>query len=295
MRNLLLTILTFVGISLTAQEFKCNVVINSQRLENADPSIAKALEERVFEFVNTRKWSTDVFKPHERIEWSILIELQTFDGTSEFKGSIQVQSRRPVYGSSYNTTIWSFKDDNVAFTFDKNSVMEYSESTFLNNLTALLAYYSYMVIGYDYETFSEKGGTDYLNKAQQIAQMSQSSGYEGWASNEKRNRYWLVEDHLNPRFDELRKCMYEYHRLGLDQLSTDVKGGRAMIFKSLERLKKVHSNVPNSFNMRVFFDSKASEIIKIFQEADREEKSKVIEILNTVDPANIIKYQEILN
>ncbi|MCB0481371.1 MAG: DUF4835 family protein [Flavobacteriales bacterium] len=264
-------------------------------MESADPSISKALEERVYEFINSRKWTGDQFKSQERIQWSILIELQTFDGANTFTGSIQVQSRRPVYGSSYNSTIWSFKDANVAFIFDKNSVLEYSENTFLSNLTALLAYYSYMVLAYDYESFSENGGGPYLTKAQEIAQMSQSSGYEGWASNEKRNRYWLVENHLNPRFAGLRKCMYEYHRLGLDQMSTDVKGGRDAIAKSLEYLKTVHTNVPNSFNIRVFFDSKASELINIFKEADRDQKTKVIDILNTVDPANIIKYQEILN
>ena len=294
-RIAILLILLFQFGQSRAQEFDCDVVINAQRLETLDQSIVQEMEQRIFEFINSRRWSGDVFKPHERIQWSILIELQTFDGARTFSGAIQVQSRRPVYGSSYNSTVWSFKDNNVAFEFDKNSNLEFSETTFLSNLTALLAFYSNMVLGYDYETFSEKGGTRYLNKALEIAQMSASSGYEGWASSEKRNRYWLIENHMSPRFEGLRKCMYEYHRLGLDQMSADPNGGRDMIAKTLENLKKVHGNVPNSFNMRVFFDSKASELIKIFQEADREQQTKVIELLNTVDPANIIKYQEIMN
>lgn len=295
MKNLFLAFILILGFKTYSQEFDCDVVVNYQRLESLDPTIADALERGVFEFINARKWTGDVFKPHEKIVWSILIELQTFDGADEFTGTIQVQSRRPVYASSYNTSVWSFRDQNVSFKFDKNAVLEYSESTFLSNLTALMSYYSYMVLGYDYETFKEEGGTKWLTKAQEVAQFSQASGREGWATNEQRNRYWLVENHLNPRFKGLRKCMYEYHRLGLDQMSDNPDDARDMILKSLEQLKKVHDNVPNSFNMRVFFDAKADEIVKIFQEADRDDKTKLQEILGTVDPANIIKYQEINN
>lgn len=292
MKRYLLVLLMLLGFGLVkGQELKCDVSVNSDRIENMDRTVIDDLKTAVFEFMNTRRWTTEKFQPHEKIECSMLINLSKADGTS-FEGTIQITSRRPVYGSSYYSTIWNFKDDNVSFTFDRNAVLEYSESTFLSNLTALLAYYSYMIIGYDYDSFSLNGGSKYFAKAQNITAMSQSSGYKGWSSTDKRNRYWLVEDHLQPRFKGLRKCMYEYHRMGLDQMSENPDGGRGAIATAIGYLEEVHNNYPASFNMRVFFDAKASEIIKVFKEGSREEKVKVQEVLNKVDPANILKYQE---
>jgi hypothetical protein len=224
----------------------------------------------------------------------MLINLKSVSNNTKFEGTIQITSRRPVFGTGYYTTIWNFKDENVSFEFDRNAVLEYNDNTFLSNLTALLAYYSYMIIAYDYDTYALNGGTTYFNKAQNLATMAQSSGIKGWSSTEKRNRYWLVEDHLTPRFTGLRKCLYEYHRLGLDQMHKDVETGRKAIAQSFDNLLEVHKNYPVSFNMRVFFDAKSSEIIKIFEEGSREEKQKVVEILTKIDPANILKYQEIM-
>ncbi|MGB0402729.1 MAG: DUF4835 family protein [Salibacteraceae bacterium] len=275
-----------------SQEVNCDIAINSDQIGNVDRSLFDDMKTAIYDFVNTKRWTPDKFKPHEKIECSILINLTSASG-NVYEGSIQISSRRPVYGTSYSSTIWNFKDDNVVFDFDRNAVLEYSESTFLSNLTALLGYYTYMIIAYDYETYSLNGGTPYFTKAQNIVAMAQSSGYKGWSSTDKRNRYWLVEDHLSPRFTGLRKCYYEYHRLGLDYMKDDVVEGRKKIAGALGNLAEVHSNYPASFNMRVFFDSKASEVIKIFKEGTREEKTEITSLLNKIDPANIIKYQEI--
>ncbi|MBD81242.1 MAG: DUF4835 domain-containing protein [Crocinitomicaceae bacterium] len=276
-----------------SQELNCDVVINSEQLENTDRTIFNDMKTAIFEFLNTRRWTSSKYKPHERIECSMLINLTSANGNT-YQGSIQIQSRRPVYGTSYYTTVWSFKDQDVTFTYDRNSILEYNENTFISNLTTLLAYYTYMIIGYDSETFALNGGTPYFTKAQNLTSMAQSSGYTGWSSTEKRNRYWLVENHLSPRFVGLRKCFYEYHRKGLDQMGESIEDGRGNLATGLGHLNEVHTNYPGSFNMRVFFDAKAGEVIKIFKEANREEKEEVLNLLNKVDPANTLKYQEIM-
>lgn len=275
-----------------SQELNCEIAINADQIGNVDRSVFVDMKTAIYDFVNTKRWTTDKFKPNEKIECSILLNLTKGSG-NVYEGSIQISSRRPVYGTSYSSTVWNFKDDNVVFDFDRNAILEYSETTFLSNLTALLGYYAYMVIAYDYETFSLNGGTPYFTRAQNLVAMAQSSGYKGWSSSEKRNRYWLVEDHLSPRFTGMRKCYYEYHRLGLDYMKDDVVEGRKKIATALGYLAEVHSNYPASYNMRVFFDSKASEIIKIFKEGTREEKTEITNLLNKIDPANIIKYQGI--
>jgi hypothetical protein len=289
----------FLGIcslnTLTAQELKCEIQINSAQLENIDRVLIENMRQAIFEFVNGRRWTNDKFKDHERIECSMLINLKSINDNSNFSGEIQIQSRRPVYGSAYNTTIFSFRDENVTFTYNQYAVLEYSETSYLSNLTALLAFYSYMIIGYDYDSFSLNGGTPYFQKAQQIVGFSETSGAAGWSSTEKnqRNRYWLVENHLQPRFVNLRKCFYEYHRLGLDQMSNNKEDGRKKLLAALQLLDEVHRNVPNSFNIRVFFDSKSTEVIKIFKDAEREEKDNLMQTLTKVDPANALKYQQI--
>lgn len=286
---LLLTFLSGIG-----QEIKCEVSINFNKLDGVDVAQFDDMKQAIFEFLNNRKWTGDVFKEQEKIECSFLIELTQVTGGNTFQGNIQIQSRRPVYGTSYNTTIFSFKDESFSFVYDRYANLEYSETTFLNNLTSVLAYYVYMVIGYDYDSFGKEGGGKYFAKAQGIVSNAQSSGYAGWESSKKRNRYWLVENHLTPRFKNLRTCIYEYHRLGLDQMSKDVVAGRKGVTEALLKLREVHRNFPASFNMRVFFDSKYNEIIKLYKEATREEKEKIIDLLNEIDPANTINYQKIL-
>lgn len=286
--------LVLISLNNYAQELKCEISINYSRLPGVDATMFEDMEQAVYDFVNNRKWTGDVFQESEKIECSMLIELTNVEGGNTFTGNIQIQSRRPVYNTAYNSTVFSFKDENFDFTYDRFANLEYSESTFLSNLTSVLAFYSYMVIGYDYDTYKLEGGTKYFQKAQQIAAMAQTSGVEGWSSSERRNRYWLVENHLTPRFRNLRVCSYEYHRLGFDQMAAGVATGRKAVTAALMKLEVVHQNFPNSFNMRVFFDSKNQEIIKLYKDAPREEKDKVIELLNKVDPANTINYQKIL-
>ncbi|UTW61050.1 DUF4835 family protein [bacterium SCSIO 12741] len=294
-------ILTAIGLfvvffSAQAQEMQCQVSINYQRLENTDKTIFEDMEVFITEFINNRKWTNHVYKEAEKIEWSVLIELTNVSDVVNYEATIQVQVRRPVYNTTYYTPIFSFKDENFSFVYDQNNLtMDFSENTFTDNLTSTLAYYCYMVLDYDSDSFSNNGGTVYFTKAQQIVANAQSSSFKGWSSSDKRNRYWLVENHLSPRFKNLRRCYYEYHRLGLDQMSKDVDAGRAALTRSLMLLEDVHRNVPVSFNMRVFFDSKVNEVIKIYQEANRDEQDKVMELLNKIDPANTIRYGEILN
>lgn len=287
-------ILPFVAYT---QDVKCEVTINYSQVENTDPVLFEKLEEALFDFVNNKKWTTEKFKEDERIEFSVLLTIENESGGSSFSGNIQVQSRRPVYGSSYFTPILNHKDNDVSFSYQQFDVLLFNENNASENeLTALFAYYVYLAIGLDYETFALQGGSEYLTKALSIANQNVNSSSPGWKPFEdQNNRYWIVENYLEARFKNLRKCMYEYHRLGLDQMSEKQTEGRTAILKALQQLNSVHQNLPNSINLRMFFNAKADEIVNIFKEADAAEKSQVIDLLSRIDPGNIQKWSKITN
>lgn len=287
--------LSFSMLIARGQELACEVEINASQLEVNDPTLFQSLEEVIFEFINNRKWTSDAYKNFERIECSILINLNSGNG-GNYSGTIQIGSRRPVYGTSLNTTMINYLDKDMDFTYQQFEVLEFSENTFISNLTSVLAFYIYYVLGIDYDSFSPDGGTPYFQKALQVVNNAQSADEPGWQSFENQmNRYWIIENTLSPRFKELRQAYYVYHRQGLDKMQENPEEGRKKIYEALELCKQVHENIPNSINLRMFFNAKSDEIIDIFSEAPREEKNKVINLLNTVDPANTIKYQKILD
>lgn len=290
--NLLCALLLTASVS--AQDVICQVEINAQKLSSVDPQLVEDMKESVSEFINERKWTSDKFKPAERIQFSILIILNSSSGDN-FKGSFQIQSLRPVFNSGYNTTLMNHKDDDIEFSFSRMDVLQYSDrNATQNHLTALLAYYTYLVIGLDYDSFSPEGGTPYLNKALNIVSQYSSSNYDGWKAFEnQKNRHWIVNNYLGSRFEPMRSMMYKYHREGLDQMHEDPKEGRAAIFESLKPLEKVYRNMPNNINMRMFFNSKSRELVNIFSEAEGEQKQEVTKLLQTISPGNIQKWNDI--
>ncbi|MRT94025.1 DUF4835 family protein [Ancylomarina sp. 16SWW S1-10-2] len=296
MRKLLfLLIVIFSSLNVYSQELQCNIQVVSQQIQGTNKQVFRTMQTAIYEFVNTRSWTNHIYDQDEKIVCNILINLTSQISSDEFKGTMQIQARRPVFNSSYNTVLLNFKDDDIHFKYAEYQSLEYNESNTPTSLTALLAYYANIIVGLDYDSFALKGGSSYFTKAEAIVNKMQNSKYQGWKSYEsKSNRYWLVENILNNSYSPIRECIYRYHRLGLDRMSDKLTDGRSEIAESLRLLQKAHRAKPGSFFLQIFFDAKADEIVNIFSESFNEEKKRVYTILNDVDPANLTKYEKIL-
>jgi hypothetical protein len=279
-----------------AQELNCRVTVNSDQIQGTDKRVFDALRSAIFEFMNNRKWTTDAFKTEEKIDCNILLNVTERSSNEDFKGTLQIQARRPVYKASYNTVLFNYDDKEFEFKYQESQPLEFIDNTFTTNLTQVLAFYAYYIIGLDYDSFSMKGGTAYLQKALVVVNNAQNAAERGWRPFESnRNRYWMINNLLDAPFVPLRECMYTYHRTGMDLMATDKDGGRAAILASIESLKKVFQAKPLSFNMQLFFNAKADEVINIFSGAFPDEKAQVLNTLNQIDPTNSNKYQKIMN
>jgi hypothetical protein len=300
MRALLIIVMALWG-SFTAfgQELNCQVsIITDAKLEvtSVEQEIFKQLEQTIYELMNNTQWTRDKFTVEERINCNLQLQIREIPSPGTFSGSLQVQTSRSVFNSSYNTTAFNFQDDDITFSFARNAVLAYAPNQFRDNLTSILAFYAYFIIGMDYDTFSLKGGTKYFTEAQQIVSNAQTSGFSGWRSNEKgkNNRYWLVDNVLQELFSPLRECNYEYHRKGLDGLYDDKVEARKNVSAALSKLIKVVSTRPNSLNLLNFVQAKSTELKNLYADAEPQEKSEIVNLLKRIDPANSSKYQEIL-
>ena len=296
--GLLFLILLFFG-KLVAQELNCQVTVSSQQVQGTDNKrIFDNLQKQATEFLNNTKWTKDVFAQNEKIECSMFINITERPNNGNFfKATIQVQCRRPVYKTSYNSPLFNYNDQNLEFVYIENQPFDFNVNTYTNNITAIFSYYAYVILALDYDSFSTLGGTEYWQKAQQIVNNAQSGSDAGpgWKSIDgTKNRFWFIDNILNPMFNPIRNLYYQYHRKGLDVMFEKTEGGRAEILKSLESLRELHKMRPASFNMQLLFNAKADEIINIFKEGTSSEKSTAIEVLNLVDPSNANKYARIM-
>ncbi len=293
-KKIILLILTAVVSTAFSQELNCKVQVLSQQVQGTDKRVFEIIQTAITEFMNNKKWTNDAFKNEERIDCSILINV-TDRANDDFKATIQIQSRRPVYKSSYNSVLLNYNDNEFTFKYLESQSLDFSENTFSSNLTSVLAYYAYLIIGLDYDSFSLNGGTPYLQKALAVCNNAQNTSEKGWKAFESnKNRYWLINNMMDASFVPLRECMYNYHRKGLDLMSTNKESGRVVVLESIESLKSVHQIKPLSFTTQVFFNAKSDELINIFSGAFSDEKSKIINTLNLIDPTNSIKYQKIM-
>jgi len=283
-----------------SQELNCQVnVVTDARLEvtSVEKEIFDQLKQTIYDMMNTTQWTKDKFKVEERINCNIQLEIKSIPSTGTYSGSMQVQSSRPAFNSSYNTTVFNFQDNDIQFSYSRNSVLVYAPNQYRDNLTSILAFYAYFIIGMDYDSFSLKGGTPYFNEAQQIVSNAQSSNAQGWKSNEagKRNRFYLVDNVLHQLFEPLRECNYDYHRKGIDKLYDDKVAARKAIYEALNKLNKVVATRPNSINLLNFVQAKLVEVKNLYADAEVKDKNDVVTLLKKIDPANSSKYQEILN
>lgn len=291
---LLAILIGLAQLKVTAQELNCSVEINSDQIQVANKRVYTILQKAIFEFMNNTKWTSESFTTDERIGMSIYITIKENPSPSEFIGQLQIQSYRPVYMTGYKTTMFNYNDNDFSFSYVENDPLDFSLNNFTSNLTSVLAYYAYLVIGLDYDSFSLNGGDKYLQAAQTIVNNASSSNFPGWkAFDGSRNRYWIIQHLLSPPFIPFRTAFYEYHRKGLDQLESDLDGGRQAVTKVLEKLETVHNNKPNTFMMQLFFMSKSDELVNLYSDAFPDVKSKVKTILSKIDPANIAKYEKI--
>ena len=276
-----------------AQELNCTVTVIAPQISNVDVSRFDALEDGIREFMNGRRWTNDNFEFEERIECTLQLTVSEAIGSTVFKGSMQVQSSRPVFNSDYNTPVLLVNDGDIQFEWLDNSTILFNPGQHRDNLSSLLAYYAYMILGMDYDTFSLEGGTPHFLQAQAIVANAQNAGERGWkASQGKQNRYWLVENHLSQTFRPVRICLYNYHRKGLDVLFQDIEGGRLTIAEALIDMRSTNRIRPGSYNIQVFFLSKSDEIINIFSPAPDAERGRLLPILKQLDPGNIQSYDQ---
>ncbi len=294
---LLVSFIFFLG-NLFSQELNCNVEINFIQVQGStNKQIFDQMKNSILQFMNNTKWTNDVYAASEKIDCSILIIIKEALGSDEYNGSIQVTSNRPVYKSSYTTPVLNIEDEYFQFKFQQFTQLEFNINTFQNNLTSVLQYYAYVILANDYDTFAPEGGTQYWQKAQLIVQNAQNTSEAGWKSNQnglaQRNRYWLVENALQPAYKGVRDCMYDYNMKGLDHMYENVEDSRATVSKALELLIPVYKARSGLMNLQVFFNAKREEIVNIFKAGSPEEKTKILETLAIIDPANTNRYSKI--
>lgn len=291
----LFIIVCFVSQHLWAQELRCNVSISSTKIQGANKTVFETMQSDLYEFMNNRKWTEHQYTQDERIECSFFINLEEQISSDEFKGSIQVQVRRPVFNSSYETVLLNIKDNDFHAKYVEYQTLEFNETSNKDNLTNILAYYAYIILGIDYDSFSPEGGTEFFQKAQAIVNISQNAREKGWKAFEsERNRYWLVENILNKAYSGFRSCTYQYHRQGMDIMSDKAPEGRAVIAESLKSIQKVFRARPSLYILQIFFDAKSDELVNIFSKSFPDERNRVSVLLNECDPSNGSKYEKIL-
>ncbi|MDO3629130.1 DUF4835 family protein [Mucilaginibacter sp. BT774] len=274
-----------------AQDLNARVKVISGKIQTTNTHIFQSLETAMKDFLNGRKWTSDNILPNERIECNFVLNILSWDGSSNFTGELQIQSTRPVYNASYNTPILNVNDKDFDFVYTEGQTIDFTDQSYSSNLTSVMAFYAYVIIGMDYDTFSRLGGTPYFLAAQTVVTNAQAGSSKGWkAFDGNVNRYWLSENLNNKAYLGLREFTYDYHRNGLDQMADNAAKGRKAISDALPSLQQVDRTRLGAMLPLLFFTAKNSELISIFTKGDNREKNDAVTILSQADPANGNKY-----
>jgi hypothetical protein len=297
MRNLLIILFLHIALATSAQELNSLVTINvGPKVKTTDRAVFRDMKIAIEQFLNSRKWTSDNFQVHEKINCSLLININEMPSIGVFSASVQIQSARPIYNSNYTSLLLNFADRDWEFEYIESQPLEYNDNTFMNNLTSMLAFYAYLIIGMDYDSFSELGGTPHFQRALNVVNNSQSSGRPGWQSlSGNRNRYWINENLLNPQMVDIRKLNYNYHRFGLDTFEKDPDKSREVILKGLKDFKKVRDINPNAILVISFFDAKSKELANIFSTGQISIRREAFDIVLSMDPSNKSTYDKMLS
>lgn len=277
-----------------SQEIRCRVNVQYSDIPDGDKDLFNEMRKNIEEFMNSQVWTDNAFEEQEKIDMRINIRLLKQNSNKNFSASIQIQSSRPTFNSTYSSTIINYLDEKFNFQYEENQTIEFAENSYVSNLSSVLSFYAYIILGLDYDTFSQQGGTVFYQKAQNIANAANASGESGWSSSDKENRYWLVENLLNSSYSGYRSAMYMYHRLGLDIMADKPVDGRKQIVEALTELEKIYRIKPSAFLLQIFFLAKKDEIIQIFSEGQPDEKQTVVATVKKMNPANASDYDKII-
>lgn len=281
----------------SAQELQCDVVVNSEQVQYTDRQLFTDMQTRVFEFMNNRRWTSQQYRADERIKCRLLINLTEMPEIGVFKANVQVLSVRPAYGTGYESTLFSFIDKDWTFRFSNAEPLDYAENNYTSNLSSMLAFYAYMIIGMDNDSFGRLGGAAAFDQARSILNVasSQGAGYAGWkAFDSNRNRYWLIDNVQDPQFLPFREGIYTMHRQGLDQMAEKPEEARQNVLGMLTGIQRLQQQKPNAAILRSFFDAKADELVNMFKTATPAQKQQAYTILSQTDPTNNSKYEILL-
>jgi hypothetical protein len=296
MRKLFSICFVFFSYTCIAQELNCTVSVNATQIQTSDRGIFKDMKNAIEQFMNTRKWTNDAYKSHEKITCNFLITISRMPSIGNFVATVQVRSSRPIFNTNYSSLLFNFADREWEFQYIESLPLEYNDNTYTTNLTSMLALYAYLIIGFDYDSFSELGGTPYFQRALNVVNNAQQVDSPGWSSlgGNTRSRYWIVENLNNPQMTDLRKAIYAYHRLGLDTFDKTPDKSREIILKGLRDIKKVRDINPASILVVSFFDAKAKELANIFSEGNMQFRREAYDIITTIDPSNRSAYEKII-
>ena len=287
-----------IPFGLSAQELKFNVFIDSQKLvtqQSSETEIFDDLQKSISNFLNNQQWTPDEFKKGEQISCNLVITLTESPTQNSFRGTAQIQSTRTIYNTNYESNLLLYVDRDFNFNYVEAQPLIFNVNSFTDNLTSILAFYVYVVLALDYDSFEENGGAPYVENAFNIANIAQQSSESGWRRGQSTlNRFWLAENLNAQQMIEFRKAIYDYHRAGLDRFMIDADSSRQVILGSLEKISEVNRLKPSAVLTNIFFDAKYNEIVNIFQEATPELKKKVHTLLIRLDPGHREKYDELL-
>lgn len=280
-----------------AQEIMASVQVDASQVDLSDKRVFRQMEVEFARFLNERKWTNDEFDYNEKIHCNIQIVLKPTDRIGFYSGNLIIQAARPVYNSSYITSTFFFNDDDFIFEYVESQPLDFSDNNFNSNLTSQLAFYAYMVLGMDYDSFERLGGTPFFQKAENVVQIARQSGVRGWdpaADASSRNRGVLVNSLLSAQMAPMRDIMYDYHRLGLDTFIEDPDNSRLTVLESLKSLKEVRKYNPSAVLLISFFDAKDDELESMFAKGDTGVRRQAFELLSALDPSNAEKYRTII-
>ncbi|HIC31447.1 MAG TPA: DUF4835 family protein [Flavobacteriaceae bacterium] len=294
MRNIFIfLILITCNVSLFAQEFNANVVVNAQLTGNENLQQFKTLENQLKEFISNTKWTNKTFQPQERINCNLVININEYSGNN-YSATLQIQSSRPVFGSTYTTPVYNINDKDFSFEYVEFQNLIYNPNQYVSNLISVLSFHVYMILGMDADSFKKNGGDTYFKQAQNISNFSQQTGYSGWKLEDGlQSRFALIDNLMSPTYKEFREVMYNYHRRGLDQMSANLKDAKNEIALALLNFKEMNRRRPNSYLARIFFDAKAEEIEQVFSSGPSVDIVDLVDTLNKVAPMHSSKWRNI--
>lgn len=272
--------------SAEGEELNATVNLNASKVQGSNTEVFTMLQDALNEFINSRKWTTNTYEENERIVCSFNFVVNSYSNDGSFDCSLMVQATRPVYGSSYNSILFKYEDASIKFKYQPYDRLEFVEDNLDNNLTAVIAFYVYTIIGMDLDSMGELGGSEFLNKALNIANNAQNLGDAGWrAGSSNNNRYSIIDDYMNGAMEPMRKLMYKYHRLGLDTMFKNADGGRKAITECLPLIKKAYEDRPMAYFTKLFTEYKIDEIVNLYSKCTPEEKKEVVKVLSEINPS----------